>query len=175
MHAKELMIGDLVKVVLTTSHPAETSQNVIEKCTSEKEQIVRCEHVMSNSIAYNKYSEDFKVNMTIPVVEEDIYPIPLTEEILKANGFKDANANNELKFCWYVLHTNQEYGDFWGRTNHEIIIAYRENNSDMYVSRPYADNTQQKISVADIHYVHELQHALRLCGLNELANNFKVE
>lgn len=25
-----------------------------------------------------------------------------------------------------------------------------------------------------IEYVHELQHALRLCGLDELANNFKV-
>lgn len=26
-----------------------------------------------------------------------------------------------------------------------------------------------------IYYVHELQHALRLCGLNELADNFKVK
>lgn len=25
-----------------------------------------------------------------------------------------------------------------------------------------------------LYYVHELQHALRLCGLNELADNFKV-
>jgi len=25
-----------------------------------------------------------------------------------------------------------------------------------------------------LHYVHELQQALRLCGLNELADNFKV-
>lgn len=25
-----------------------------------------------------------------------------------------------------------------------------------------------------LNYVHELQHALRLCGLNELANNFRV-
>ncbi|MBQ0088527.1 MAG: hypothetical protein KBT27_04250 [Prevotellaceae bacterium] len=26
-----------------------------------------------------------------------------------------------------------------------------------------------------IKYVHELQHALRLCGLNDLADNFKIE
>lgn len=26
-----------------------------------------------------------------------------------------------------------------------------------------------------LHYVHELQHALRLCGLTELADNFKVD
>ena len=26
----------------------------------------------------------------------------------------------------------------------------------------------------NVFYVHELQHALRLCGLNELADNFKI-
>lgn len=26
----------------------------------------------------------------------------------------------------------------------------------------------------EFHYVHELQHTLRLCGLDELADNFKV-
>ena len=25
-----------------------------------------------------------------------------------------------------------------------------------------------------LHYVHELQHALRLCGLNDLANNIEI-
>lgn len=29
-------------------------------------------------------------------------------------------------------------------------------------------------SFATITYIHELQHALRLCGLDELADNFKV-
>ena len=30
------------------------------------------------------------------------------------------------------------------------------------------------IPVINLYYVHELQHALRLCGLNELADNFKL-
>ena len=30
------------------------------------------------------------------------------------------------------------------------------------------------IPVLNLYYVHELQHALRLCGFNELADNFKV-
>ena len=30
------------------------------------------------------------------------------------------------------------------------------------------------IPAINLYYVHELQHALRLCGLNELADNFKV-
>ena len=29
--------------------------------------------------------------------------------------------------------------------------------------------------VEQFYYFHELQHALRLCGLNELADNFKIE
>lgn len=106
---------------------------------------------------------------------DEIEPIPLTEEILKLNGFEDANANNGLKFRWYVLYAYQEYGDIWGRTSHEIVVAWREFNSDIFIERPYADTTQRKISVADIRYVHELQHAFRLCGLKELADNFKIE
>lgn len=105
---------------------------------------------------------------------EKVMPIPLTEEILKANGFIDENATNGLNFRWYVLQTNQEYGDVWGRTNHKIIVAWRKCNSDVYIERPYGTSTQQKISVADIRYVHELQHALRLCGLKELADNLKI-
>ena len=30
------------------------------------------------------------------------------------------------------------------------------------------------IPVVNLYYIHELQHALRLCGLNELADNFKI-
>lgn len=39
-----------------------------------------------------------------------------------------------------------------------------------YLSDKYVTDIVHKCG----HYVHELQHALRLCGLNELADNFKV-
>lgn len=35
------------------------------------------------------------------------------------------------------------------------------------------DQYERLIFVAS--YIHELQHALRLCGLNDLADNFKIE
>lgn len=35
----------------------------------------------------------------------------------------------------------------------------------------YYDTNELRIN---IDYVHELQQALRLCGLNELADNFKI-
>ena len=34
--------------------------------------------------------------------------------------------------------------------------------------------SQGNYYMCDCNYVHTLQHALRLCGLNELANNFKI-
>lgn len=76
---------------------------------------------------------------------DDIEPIPLTAEILKKNGFKNERFRNE----YYIYGTN-----FY-------VVAF--------------DNTYSfQSSDMDLKYVHELQHALRLCGLNELANNFKI-
>ena len=151
MKANELMIGDWVMY----------NPNVFIE--DEYEPHKDCESVQIKS------GEDIDL-----AIEGCFAPIPLTEEILRANGFVDENATNGLSFRWYVLQTNQEYGDVWGRTNQTIVVAWREYNSDVYVNRPYGTSTQQKISVADIRYVHELQRALRCCGLFDLANNFKI-
>lgn len=73
-----------------------------------------------------------------------IEPIPLTEEILKANGF-ELHSFNGVK-CYerpeFVIHHSMR--DCVGRNN----FTYK--------------------------FVHQLQHALRLCGLNDLADSFKV-
>lgn len=80
-----------------------------------------------------------------------IKPIPLTEEILKINGFE-------------ILHTNTsslvEYNGY-------VILTKNQGDSAYY----FASYGHYKICIM---YVHQLQHALRLCGLNELADNFKV-
>lgn len=44
-----------------------------------------------------------------------------------------------------------------------------------YVRCVIADyNKFGKFNKCELHYVHELQHALRIFGLNELADNFKI-
>lgn len=79
-----------------------------------------------------------------------VEPIPLTPEILKKKGFKiDASMrflNHEEFSIEYSL------GDAYTRIFYEGTIVHKH-----------------------INYVHELQHALRLCGLNDLADNFEVE
>ena len=75
-------------------------------------------------------------------------PISLTCEILKKNGWKDA--------------------EFW--------CEYQEDNNSIQACLP---DMRGRISGIEIEYfkceyVHQYQHLLRLCGLNELADNFKV-
>lgn len=80
---------------------------------------------------------------------ENIMPIPLTEEILKANGFE---TNGEKDAIWYRVGT----------------LFNLETEDGSFVK----DMCGEKVTFS---YVHEVQHALRSCGLNELADNFKIE
>lgn len=84
-----------------------------------------------------------------------LHPIPLTEEILKANGFeRDRNGHYKCKKT----------------TSLGVSLYVMIQNG---VCSFDCDQYERLIFVAS--YVHELQHALRLCGLTELADNFKIE
>lgn len=84
---------------------------------------------------------------------DDCEGIPLTEEILKAN-FKQGAMDN-----FYYAHRIKIH--IWGRGN----VTYTIRTADL--ARVCVDYYCQ--------YVHQLQHALRLCDLNNLADNFKIE
>ena len=92
--------------------------------------------------------------------------IILTPEILEKNGFYDRNTQ------WY-------YKRFGSYVCFDIAISlvYRE----IEVSKVCGAGTDceeeeygSSIVFGNDICVHTLQHALRLCGLNELADNFKV-
>ena len=102
----------------------------------------------------------------------EIEGLPLTSEFLEANGFEDIN-KGILSFARYSRTVTHPFGNQYGRDTQNIGIYWRENNSDVYVERPYAyDNSQTKVSCADIIYVHELQHLLNICGLNDISYGF---
>ena len=81
----------------------------------------------------------------VEAVYDDIKPIPLTPEILEKNGW------------WYYMD------DMW---QHEEVGFYIEKWNERF--RCYDINDIKLDSV------HQLQQTLRLCGLNELADNFKI-
>lgn len=88
----------------------------------------------------------------------ELSPIPLTENILKSNGFFEYNPFKTIDYKMYAFpeqcNIKKERGfgieignDSFGITDHCLM---------------------------PIIYVHELQHALRLCGLSEIANKIIV-
>lgn len=90
-------------------------------------------------------------------------PIPLTPEILEKNGFE------MFKYDGWV-HYYRIFG------NSAIPFVLHSMIGGEMLSQEvdiFSTSTDTNCGI-EINYVHELQHALRLCGLNELADNFKV-
>lgn len=84
--------------------------------------------------------------------KEDIEPIPLTEDILLGNDFEKTGIFIEV--TGYALREN------------DFCIFY--NKEGKYF---YAEIANINI---EIEYVHQLQHLLRMCELDELADNIKI-
>lgn len=131
MKANELMIGDWVMSTVGTPTPVKV-------------------YALGNNFIDLRYG-DVEQSGVLCLCEFD--PIPLTEEILKLNGF----ARNPKMKRWIIDGELELIEDTMGN----MEIEYWFSVSDQYI--------------CPIHHVHELQHALRLCGLNELAENLKVE
>ena len=83
----------------------------------------------------------------------EIAPIPLTPEILEKNLEKECEDKIDGG-----LYFNVEDSKVWGILDEEGFWLNFNGQQDMIL----------------IHYAHQLQNALRLCGLNDLADNFKV-
>ena len=94
----------------------------------------------------------------IEAIYDDIKPIQLTPEILEKNGFcfvKSSDRDTVWNGWW--IYKGLELG---------VCCLDREGNW------PCCINITD--SNVPCEYVHQLQHALRLCGLNEVADNFKI-
>ena len=84
--------------------------------------------------------------------------IPLTKEILDANGWEGCG-------LWMQLKAN---GDAIATTIFDWTIP----NKLMHISPILYQDDHHLI---DCYYVHQLQQVLRLCGFVEIANNFKIK
>lgn len=84
---------------------------------------------------------------------DDIEPIPLTPDILEKNGFENIGDDTyqlEEKPCWFwVDFFNHQYGCEYDTSTHE-----------------YEDD-EHRLKLYGIPSVHQLQHALRLCGIDK--------
>ena len=144
MKATELMIGDLVKI------KGHLDYDKVREIARDKNM---------------QWYISFACSATLFRAYE-FEPIPLTPEILEKNGF-------------YIRNTQWYYKRFGSYVCFDIAISlvYKE----IEVSKVCGAGTDceeveygSSIVFSNDICVHELQHALRLCGLNELADNFKV-
>lgn len=90
--------------------------------------------------------------------EEDVKTIPLIPDILINNGFRQDTIGSGL-----IHHID-------GAENLYVLVNYRYNGECRNVE---ISNGVYNLS-RPVRYVHEFQHALRLAGLNELADNLKI-
>ena len=89
---------------------------------------------------------------------DEIEPIPLTKEILEKNGF----SHNEIWHNSYVdienYHIDVQFG-YGGKVDN---IRIRENGKDSVIP-----SEKTNLYLSHIEYLHELQHAMKLCGIEK--------
>lgn len=139
MEAKELMIGDWV---LVNSLPAQVFE-----------------------IAYNRNEGEMTVGILDPQGEiyscfegyDHVEPIPLTEEILEKNEFENCVVYSNIHFYKSNDNRIEVVSD-----DEELLNSL--NKWYIRITKKYHGNVMM---FCEITYVHELQHALRLCGIEK--------
>lgn len=136
MRAKELMIGDWVQ---SSFHKEPVRISSIKTSDGYG-------WVLNDADEWHYKDLQYKSDASLS-------PIPLTEDMLIANGF---------------IYDSEDGWEYCGK-NYEPLIGYYP--KDKFFSIDYNGcSSEHKIA-----YVHEYQHVLRLCGLNDMADNFKIE
>ena len=98
--------------------------------------------------------------------------IPLTKEMLDANGFR-----YEEHYGQY--HTRSIIGDYRCTSKMYVSVTWHKSPEGLHVAY-YIDcfnnneHNGNSVTIRSNLYVHTLQHALRLVGLSEIADKFKV-
>lgn len=140
MKVEELMIGDWVKHLGRQWRVIDIATTSHYPITLGEDYFEKCDH--NGTRLLNKQQI------------EQVDPIPISGEILEQNGWKHFSKDNQKL-------------DFHN-TEHWLLYkceAWRLNdNTILYFRIQYDHHTQY---VGKIQYVHELQHALRLCGIEK--------
>ena len=84
-------------------------------------------------------------------------PIPLTEEILEKNGFKPYTPENHLEIVYACQDVSKAVAD-------ELYALWPYPDSSFYLLLRVDGKDMVRI---DVHYIHQLQHALRLCEIEK--------
>ena len=88
---------------------------------------------------------------------EDVHPIPLNQEILVKNGFE---------FQRHEFKTTND--DYWISDDKRIIFRGEHMTNSFNKWSVHVDTKDMRtMAYLEITYVHELQHLMRLCGIEK--------
>ena len=96
----------------------------------------------------------------------EVEPIPLTPEILQKNGFKKSESDT-LSQTWAWAEKSEKIYNRWVQ-----VTFYNEPINDVsYLTKIETCSSKgdgvNHLHSCDIESVHELQHALKLCGIEK--------
>ena len=141
MKAKDLMIGNWVAV----HRPGDRHEQV------------RVKSVIGNGTIEAKTSDGL-----VTIGKLAVEPIPLTAEILEKNGFEELMSESDVSAARFGRKPEPagvwQYG--FGKFDSVTYVPEQSFLSVKFMEGCRAD-------IANIKYVHELQHALRLCGIEK--------
>ena len=103
-----------------------------------------------------------------------IRPIPVTPEILKKNDWYWGLTSNEEDIVSCVGGAYEEHWVYDGGAGEISLFFPKDTDGGLLKIDDQRFNRHLEFVWCDTLYVHEMQNALRLCGLDELADNFKV-
>lgn len=103
---------------------------------------------------YDKGLDDGEGNCEVNFAENEIQPIPLTPEILEKNGFIKAPMVSDTP-----PYDKDEEGNMHFSLNEKFWGWWQPNNTFLIPANG--------LGWLEFKYVHELQHALRLCGITK--------
>ncbi|MBR5377988.1 MAG: hypothetical protein IK135_02600 [Bacteroidales bacterium] len=156
MRPNEVTIGDWVKHT-----NAKTNECYYAKVSGICPFIGANHNVIGWAIRFHKDGES--LDSPCPTTCD---PIPVTQKILEANGF---NTDGKFEICG-------GYTEAWILKDEEKVIKIHFFNGSFEELEIDTDKRYfSKFDNFDNLYVHELQHAFRLCGLVDLADNFVIE
>lgn len=138
MKANELMIGDWVQDI----------------------SFVTIESLCSEDICTYRNKEGFIYTANI----SNMKPVPLTAEILEKNGFNQNGIPEDMQPVEERDYYDETY--VWS----EIVDDYKENEVSVYLE--YGKECVEIHCIKgsmdiECKYVHQLQHALKVCGIDK--------
>ena len=158
MDAKDLMIGDWIHVKGEREKPFSWEKSTLDAdCMVEA---IYTEPVSGLMLMGIKWWDNDGTWSSITCDEDEITPVPLTDEILKKNGFVLRLDSPYSKEFVLELPGEDDESDYF-------CVERNKKQDRTYIEFSPVDGKVRLDYFFTDYYVHQLQHALRLCNINK--------